>query len=694
MEYRTVPCENTLKFKHPGRIFLSKMALSLALALGSYSIVETAFACTNTISSDFTLPSTVTCDYIWQAGNLTVSTTNASQISSLLGTNALNGANLVIDTNTSLSISYFLTNSLGSSIASIVNNGVVQGYYGIDNNGSIGTFVNNNVFPEIFVASSASVQSVTNNTGATMGGNYYPAIYNSGNIGTIVNLGTFTDGQNGAGIVNYGTIGVLINAQNNLIYGNNWAVGVLPQKYVTYFSSPTSFGKVSFNNLSSYSLASYGITWASGVSLVTGTYAGVITSDQALTVPGGTLTYNGVTYRLVARNGSNLIYDLVIDSVPVVSTVTAPIQPVSQPSVYSAAASLSNSPAYGAARIIDANSNLSSLFAGFSDNPSISKAASQTLPLLSGGGVAAASTALLAVNRVVQSRIEGNTGISSGEDFYGDRHLWLKPFGSWANQSDQNGVAGYSAQIAGMAVGMDRQISDNALLGISVAYAKANVTGNSSTAPARQSSDIYVLIGYGSYKLPSGAELSWQGDIGHNKNDGKRDILFMGDTASSSYSSFTAHAGLGVGKSFQLSDNNYFTPSARVDYTRIRDDGYSETGAGLLNLNVDGRTVESLIWSLDGKFSHKLDEDTSFDGHLGTGYDSLARRNDVIASFAGASNAVFTTPGEAVKPWLVRAGLGVTHQIKNGPEITARYDVEHRDGYNSQAASVKLRGAF
>ncbi|WP_460746089.1 autotransporter outer membrane beta-barrel domain-containing protein [Microvirgula curvata] len=70
------------------------------------------------------------------------------------------------------------------------------------------------------------------------------------------------------------------------------------------------------------------------------------------------------------------------------------------------------------------------------------------------------------------------------------RTVWVKPFGSWANQDDRDGVAGYKAT--------------------------------------------------------------------------------------------TAHAGIGLGRTLMLREHTSFTPSVRADYTWIRDQPYTESGADAL----------------------------------------------------------------------------------------------------------------
>jgi len=359
-----------------------------------------------------------------------------------------------------------------------------------------------------------------------------------------------------------------------------------------------------------------------------------------------------------------------------------------------------NNPATGAARAIDAIKSsdptgpVASLFVPFTTNEQVNTAVSQTLPLLTGGSQVAASAALTGINRVVQARIESNRGLSSGDAFYGDKKFWMKPFGSWADQDDRKGVSGYKANTSGLAFGADATVSDETRLGLSFAYAKASVDGNSSVAPNSAKVDVYQLIGYGSHAFDADTELNFQLGIGQNKNKGQRQLVSFGTTAVADYSSLTATAGAGLGRTYSLGEATRFTPSIRADYTWIKDKGYTETGAGALNLDVKGRTSDELILAVDGKVVHETGAGTTLTANLGVGYDVLNQQASITAAFAGAPGAAFTTQGLDPSPWVLRGGLGMVKTMQSGMELTARYDAEYRRDFLNQSVSVKLRWAF
>ena len=324
----------------------------------------------------------------------------------------------------------------------------------------------------------------------------------------------------------------------------------------------------------------------------------------------------------------------------------------------------------------------------------VSDAVSQTLPLLTGGMSQATSNALNGVNTVVQERQNNGQGRSSGEGFYGDEKLWLKPFGSWVDQDDRNNVAGYDANIHGLVIGADAALSEADRLGVAFAYSRSDVDSNSSVARQSAVVDSYQLVLFGNHALDAATRFDYQLDVGRHDNDGQRDIGFMGSTAKANYDSWSAHLGGALSHSLQLSEQTRFTPAVRADYTWIRDESYRESGAGALNLNVDSRTTDALVVGLDGSLEHDLSERLILTAKLGVGYDLINEQASITSAFAGEPSANFTTDGLDPSPWITTGGLNLAYQANEQTQVSVGYDVEGREDFSNQTVSAKVRWAF
>lgn len=373
--------------------------------------------------------------------------------------------------------------------------------------------------------------------------------------------------------------------------------------------------------------------------------------------------------------------------------------------VMTAVTNTGNTPATGVATVLDGlvtafggggtgNADMDAVIGalgGLTTNQQVSNAVSSTLPLMTGGMAQATSANLHGVNHVIQARMEENRGLSSGDEFVGNRKAWLKPLGSWANQNDTNGVSGYKAQTYGVALGADTELSQVSNIGAAFATTHSSVNSNS----AVQSSGVnsYQAVLYGSRALDERTELNWAADYGYNQNKGNRYIAFVNRSAAADYTSSSIHLGAGIGRTMPMSEKNTFTPSFRADYTSIKDNGYVETGAGALNLVVNGKTTGEFILAADGKITHTLSETSTLTANLGVGYDTQAKQSSITAAFQGGG-AAFTTSGIKPSATLVRGGLGMSLNTSSAVEITARYDFEGRTGYTGQTASVKFRMPF
>jgi len=443
--------------------------------------------------------------------------------------------------------------------------------------------------------------------------------------------------------------------------------------------------------------------WNSGATIPSGVTLGICGSTQSQCPVVETTLSAGTTYTLFMSHFSaggaanfELPLGIFVSGPDGVRFATTGV------SVYEATVEQRNTPGYQAARIIDSSNGLLEVFTanGVSGSENISQAVSETLPLLTGGGAIAARGALSGINSAVKARQNvtlgrsSGTGLNSGDALLQDKYFWIKPFGTRTEQDDRNGVSGYDADTGGLVLGLDGSFGQQSRVGVAFAYANTRVDGNSSTSPHKLDVDSYQLIGYGSHNLGNDTDVTFQVDFGQNRNEGERTIQFNSTKADADYDSYTAHLGLGLSRSYDLNTANRATAGLKTDYTWIRDESYRETGAGLLNLDVDSNTTEALVVGVEGQLSHSVSQSTELGVNLGLGYDVLNEQASITSSYAGAPTAQFTTDGIDPNPWIATGGFGLTHVLAAGAELSANYDAETRSDYLSQSVSLKLRWAF
>jgi len=331
------------------------------------------------------------------------------------------------------------------------------------------------------------------------------------------------------------------------------------------------------------------------------------------------------------------------------------------------------------------------------NNRAVSRAAMQTLPLVS--GQQAIQGTLTSFQRLLQGRTAGgsNSGLSSG-DALKNQEAWAHAFGSRAEQDDRSGTAGFSADSWGMAFGADAQISADARFGLSYGYAKTSVNGNTDLAGTAQRANIdsHIVSAYGSKEIGNARNISWQADIGMNDSKSTRQMEFGGlsRSATADYRTYSAHLGTAITQHIALSSTTTLTPGLRADYSWFNSQSYKETGADALNLNVASQKTDAFVLGADAHLQHRFSAASRLDANFGVGYDTINKRGNIVAAYAGAPGQAFVTTGIDHSPWLVRGGIGFIHTTANGTEVALRYDAEGRSDYLNQTASVRARWAF
>lgn len=338
----------------------------------------------------------------------------------------------------------------------------------------------------------------------------------------------------------------------------------------------------------------------------------------------------------------------------------------------------------------DLNDFLVSLGALTTDSQ-LANAVESTLPVMQGAAPRINLGTQVNMAQSIQSRQQGTLGLAAGDAFV-DRHLWVKPFGSWGDQKNRNGAQGYDSKTYGVVVGVDAEISPNYRIGASFGYANSSADSNNGLNSIDV--DSYLISVYGTANLSDNTSMNWQAGYSYHDNEGSRTIPLVSSVAKSDYSSQGWQLGVGLDHSIELSETVTFIPGVRLDYDRIKDKAYTETGAGGLNLDVNSNSTEQLVLGLNSRFQFDVSETSTINADIGVGHDFNAKQNSITAAYSGGG-AAFTTQGIKPSKTLWNAGLGYVNQAANGTEITARADVQQRtSGQQDASASLTFRWKF
>ena len=302
------------------------------------------------------------------------------------------------------------------------------------------------------------------------------------------------------------------------------------------------------------------------------------------------------------------------------------------------------------------------------------------------------------VLRLAQSvNNSGNTGVSTGDDPRLNG-VWAKGYGSYLTQDTRKGIRGYDAWNAGTAIGADRLFADCVTLGISGGYAYGNVDSDVNNG------NTYINSGqgtiYGGYQdLNFPYFINAAGSFAWNWYNGKRDINIgnaISSTANAQYDGQQYGAYVGGGYKFNLNKNLALTPLASLQWTHLHLASYTETEAGVLNLNAASQDYDILQSGIGGRLEYALDTDWGIftpEVHGKWFYDFIGDAVASSSTFTGGG-ASFNTNGCSPAQSSFDVGGKLTLALKNDVTVTGECDTELKDQFFGIYGALTVRYSF
>lgn len=278
-----------------------------------------------------------------------------------------------------------------------------------------------------------------------------------------------------------------------------------------------------------------------------------------------------------------------------------------------------------------------------------------------------------------------------------DPQLWGATFGLAGTQRGNNGYEGYTDNSYGAMLGLDIPLSQATTAGVDVRYARSTLDGlGSESRGTIRSYQATAYLGYAPGPWFVNAALVY----GQDDYSSSRRILFPGidETARADYSGHQYTAFAATGYHFYVGDGrNVITPTATLQYTRLKIPGYREFGGNATNLDIAAQKYNFLQSGLGVKFARDL---------ANTG--ALTVRPEVHAnwlhSFNGTSmsqTVAFASGGPSfaaigVKPGrnLADLGAGLLIAGSNRWSLEGSYDYQFNDSYKAGQVMVKFALAF
>ena len=202
-----------------------------------------------------------------------------------------------------------------------------------------------------------------------------------------------------------------------------------------------------------------------------------------------------------------------------------------------------------------------------------------------------------------QARLQG---LNAGGTFGADRTwaVWSRGLGSWASRSDHDGYMGFDADTHGVMFGVDGEFTSWLSGGLNFAYTNSDITWSRGSSKGKQYGKqlgAFLSADYAGFYLDGSSNFGWF------QNRGTRRIALpdANSQAQSDFDTFTWLGRLNLGYDLELGDFA-FGPLASLSHIELRQDDFTETGAGYLNLRMDDISVQRTSSLIGGRFAHTL----------------------------------------------------------------------------------------
>jgi len=246
-------------------------------------------------------------------------------------------------------------------------------------------------------------------------------------------------------------------------------------------------------------------------------------------------------------------------------------------------------------------------------------------------------------------------------------NLWGMLYGHAGSSKYDGNVNGYHQGLSGIMVGSDRLNERRLRLGLFLSMGEGSL---SSDLQDRVLSKEFML-GHYFRRDTDHSYVLFQAGLGNHRYDTRRQLTFIGRTATNQHSAFLGTAHFETGLRYRSSIVN-FAPFVGVQYTGLVREGFTERGAGSLNLTTDledyhsVRTMFGLRFdSVPFNFRKGL---VSFYGNAAWMYEFEAsrRHTEFTARFTDSGilyGDSFTINGnDPGRDW-VQAGFGANYDI-------------------------------
>ncbi|MDG3442195.1 autotransporter outer membrane beta-barrel domain-containing protein [Nitrospirillum amazonense] len=265
--------------------------------------------------------------------------------------------------------------------------------------------------------------------------------------------------------------------------------------------------------------------------------------------------------------------------------------------------------------------------------------------------------------------IEDERGAAAGSAPEEGWHFWAQGLGAFTRVDSDGNAAGGHSNTGGGLFGGDRTVAPGVTLGLAGVLLQSTSGGSNETSS-------YGLSAYGNVDLGDGLFVTGNAGYTYDQYDTARTMGFGGlsRTAFGHTTGDELSAGVTAGYRVRVS-NLTLEPQAGIQWLKVGRDGFTETGAGALNLVLQDLDATALQSSVGGRASAswKTDGGTVITPALRAAW-LHDFRDRALTSQAALAGTTFAVTGPDTGANALGIGGGLTLQEGNNLNLYANYD--------------------
>ncbi|AMP09678.1 outer membrane autotransporter barrel domain protein [Collimonas arenae] len=265
-----------------------------------------------------------------------------------------------------------------------------------------------------------------------------------------------------------------------------------------------------------------------------------------------------------------------------------------------------------------------------------------------------------------------------GERKDSDNGVWVRPYGSFGKLSATGDTAGARYKIGGISAGADRVVGTDWIVGGGLDYAHMQADFDDYNGKGKL--DSYKIGAYASY-APGPFYVDTIASYAIQNTQIQRDVLTGTGSlrAQGSYDGRQASLYGESGYRIKLDQQTVLQPFGALHYTRLRQDGFTETDADNLGISGQANTLNSLRSSIGVRLSSDLALSSgvlTFGAQLRWMHEFMDAQAQYQATLIGAPGSPFTVKGVDFGRDAALVGVNLSYAATARLNLFADYDFQ------------------